>query len=64
MIAFSGLNLLIKSKISYEDTPKVMVICAVLSVGIGGVSLALGPIVFEGVSLAMIVGVLLNAILN
>lgn len=64
MIAFSGLNLLIKSKISYEDTSKVMVICAVLSVGIGGVSLVLGPIVFEGVSLAMIVGVVMNAILN
>ena len=64
MIAFSGLNTLIKSGIGYNDTSKVMVICAVLTVGIGGISLVLGPVTFSGVSLAMIIGVLMNLILN
>lgn len=64
MIAFSGLNTLIKSGINYNDTSKVMVVCAVLTVGIGGISLILGPVTFNGVSLAMIIGVLMNLILN
>lgn len=64
MIAFSGLNTLIKSGIGYNDTSKVMVICSVLTVGIGGISLVLGPVTFSGVSLAMIIGVLMNLILN
>lgn len=63
-IAFSGLNTLIQSKISYNDTAKVMVVCSVLTVGIGGISLILGPVTFSGVSLSMIIGVLMNLILN
>lgn len=63
-IAFSGLNTLINSGISYNDTAKVMVVCSVLTVGIGGISLVLGPVIFSGVSLAMIIGVLMNVILN
>ena len=63
-IAFSGLNTLINSGISYNDTAKVMVVCSVLTVGIGGISLVLGPVTFSGVSLAMIIGVLMNLILN
>lgn len=64
MIAFSGLNMLIKSKIDYNDMSKVMVVCAILTTGIGGLELKLGPIVFSGVSLAMIVGLGLDLILN
>ena len=41
-----------------------MVVCAVLTVGIGGISLILGPVTFSGVSLAMIIGILMNLILN
>lgn len=63
-IAFSGLNTLINSGIGYNDTAKVMVVCSVLTVGIGGISLVLGPVTFSGVSLAMIIGVLMNIILN
>lgn len=63
-IAFSGLNTLIKSGITYYDTAKVMVVCVILTVGIGGISLTLGPVTFSGVSLAMIIGVVLNVILK
>ncbi len=63
-IAFSGLNTLINSGISYNDTAKVMVVCSVLTVGIGGISLVLGAVTFSGVSLSMIIGVLMNLILN
>lgn len=63
-IAFSGLNTLINSQINYNDTSKVMVVLAVLTTGISGISLILGPITFSGVSLAMLVGVFLNLILN
>ncbi len=64
MIAFSGLNMLINSGINYKDTSKVMVVCAILTTGISGVELQLGPIVFSGVSLAMLVGLIMDLILN
>ena len=64
MIAFSGLNMLINSGISYNDTSKVMVVCAILTTGISGIELKLGPIVFSGVSLAILVGLALDLILN
>lgn len=64
MIAFSGLNMIIQSGISYNDTPKVMIVCAILTTGISGLELVLGPITFSGVSLAMIVAVIMSAILK
>lgn len=64
MIAFSGLNMLIRSGIDYNDTSKVMVVCAILTTGISGLELTLGPITFSGVSLAMLVGLLLDWLLN
>ena len=64
MIAFSGLNMLINSGINYKDTSKVMVVCAILTTGISGVELQLGPIVFSGVSLAMLVGLIMDLVLN
>lgn len=64
MIAFSGLSTLIRSGIGYEDTAKVMVVCSVLTVGIGGLSLVIGPVTFSGVSLAMIIGVLMNLLVR
>ena len=63
-IAFSGLNTLIKSGVTYNDTGKVMVICAVLTTGIGGLALNIGPVSFSGVSLAMLVGIILNLIVK
>ena len=64
MIAFSGLNMLIKSNINYNDTSKVMVVCAILTTGISGLELNIGPITFSGVSLAMLTGLFLDWILN
>ena len=64
MIAFSGLNMLINSGINYKDTSKVMVVCAILTTGISGVELQLGPIVFSGVSLAILVGLIMDLVLN
>ena len=64
MIAFSGLNMLIQSQISYADTSKVMVICTILTTGISGLELTMGPLTFSGVSLAMLTGLVMNFILN
>lgn len=63
-IAFSGLNILMNSGINYNNTKDVMIVCAVLTTGIGGLSLNLGPITFTGVSLSMLIGIIMNLILN
>lgn len=64
MIAFSGLNMLIQSQISYQDISKVIVVCVILTTGISGLEVILGPITFSGVSLAMLTGLITNLILN
>ena len=63
-IAFSGLNTLLNSNINYANVGNVMVVASILTIGIGGFAVNFGAFSFSGVSLAMIVGVIMNLIIN
>lgn len=63
-IAFSGLNTLLNSNINYNNTGNIMVVASILTIGIGGLAVNFGIFSFSGVSLAMIIGVIMNLIVN
>ena len=63
-IAFSGLNTLLNSNIDYNNTGNVMVVASILTIGIGGLAFTAGIFSFSGVSLAMIVGIIMNLLVN
>ena len=61
-IAASGLKTLIRAKTDLEDNKNLIVVCAILTIGVSGIYLFSES--FEGVSLAMVIGVVLNLILK
>lgn len=61
-IAASGLKTLVRDKVNLEDNKNLIVVCAILTIGVSGVYLFSSS--FAGVSLAMVVGVILNLILK
>ena len=61
-IAASGLKTLIRAKIDLEDNKNLIVVCAILTIGVSGIYLFSES--FAGVSLAMVIGVVLNLILK
>lgn len=61
-IAVSGLKTLINNKVNLEDNKNLIVVSVVLTVGVSGIFF--GSASFTGVSLAMILGVLLNLVLR
>lgn len=61
-IAASGLKTLINSRVDLEDNKNLIVVSVILTVGVGGIWLFHAS--FAGVSLAMVLGVLLNLILR
>ena len=61
-IAASGLKTLIRAKTDLEDNKNLIVMCAILTIGVSGIYLFSKS--FAGVSLAMVIGVVLNLILK
>lgn len=61
-IAASGLKTLINSRVDLEDNKNLIVVSVILTVGVGGLFLFHAS--FAGVSLAMVLGVLLNLVLR
>ena len=61
-IACSGLKTLMRNKVDLEDSKNLIVTSVILTVGVSGVYLFTQS--FAGVSLAMVLGVLLNLILR
>ena len=61
-IAVSGLKTLIRAKTDLEDNKNLIVVCAILTIGVSGIYLFSES--FAGVSLAMVIGVVLNLILK
>ena len=61
-IAASGLKTLVNHKIDLEDNRNLIIICVILTVGVSG--MWFGSESFAGVSLAMVLGVILNLILK
>lgn len=63
MIAWIGVKN-IKDNKSYKSIKKLIVIAVILIVGLSGFTVTLGSIAISGLALAVIVGVILNLILN
>lgn len=63
MIAYIGFKN-IKDNKSYKSIKNLMVIATILIVGLSGVAITIGTIVISGLTLSIIVGVILNMILN
>ena len=61
-IAASGLKTLINSKVDLEDNKNLIVVSVILTVGVSGIFLFHAS--FAGVSLAMVLGVILNLVLR
>ena len=61
-IACSGIKTLMKNKVDLEDNKKLIITSVILTVGVSGIFLFSQS--FAGVSLAMILGVILNLILK
>lgn len=63
MIAYIGFKN-IKDNKSYKSIKNLIVIATILIVGLSGVAITIGTIVISGLTLSIIVGVILNMILN
>ena len=61
-IAASGLKNLLNSKIDLENNKNLIIISVILTVGVSGIWLFTEP--FSGVSLALVLGIILNLILK
>ena len=63
MIAFIGVKN-IKDNKSYKSIKNLIVIAIILIVGLGGFTITIGGIAISGLALSIIIGVILNTILN
>lgn len=62
-IAINGLKVIIKNKVNYEDLRNVVITSAMLVVGLGTSVLETTALPITGMSLAALVGIILNLIL-
>lgn len=64
MIANTGLRTLINANIDFSNNKNIFIFAAMVSCGISGLAINIGDFGISGIVLAMIVGVILNAILR
>lgn len=67
-IAVNGLNVLIKNRVDFEDSKNIIVASSMLVLGLGGAAISIVngdlSLTISGMSLAAIVGILLNILLS
>lgn len=63
MIASVGARLLVDNQVSMADPRNLIIAGVILVMGIGGVTLGIGPVKFTGMALGAVVGLLLNKLL-
>ena len=61
-IAVSGLKMI--QKVDFEDHANLFTVSAILITGIGGMSMAIGKVVITAIASALIIGILMNILLN
>lgn len=65
LIAANGVKVLVEAKVNMEDMKNLIIVGAMLVVGLGGAAIQLNESVsLSGMSLAALVGIILNLILN
>lgn len=63
LISANGVRVLVKNKVDIGNMRNLIIIATMLVIGLGGASLPIGPATLTGMSLAAIVGILLNLVL-
>lgn len=63
VIASSGLRILIDNKIDFDKKRNLIIASVILVIGIGGAFLEFGSLTLSGMSLATVVGIILNLVL-
>lgn len=63
LIASNGIKILIKERPDLSNMKNIIVMSSMLVLGLGGGALTIGNFVFSGMSLAAIVGIILNLVL-
>ena len=62
-IASVGVNSLVKNKVDMGNTRNLVISSLILTLGIGGAEMHIGPVTFGGIGLAALVGVILNLVI-
>ena len=63
LIASSGVRILVKNKINLSVNRNLLIVSTMLVIGLGGAIISFGNFSMVGMSLAMVVGVILNLVL-
>lgn len=63
MIASVGARLLIDNRVNMAQSRNLIIAAVILVMGIGGVTLGIGPVKFTGMALGAVVGLVLNKVL-
>jgi len=63
MISANGIRVLTKSNINFSSMKNIVIIAVMLVLGLGGAFIGANGVGLSGMSLAVIVGIILNAIL-
>ncbi len=63
MIASVGIRTLVNAKVDFSKAKNLLVASLILTVGLGGATLKIGPVELKGISLAAIVGILANILI-
>ena len=61
-IAVSGLKMI--QKVNLEDHANLFTVSVILITGIGGMSMAIGKVVITSIACALILGIIVNILLN
>ncbi len=62
MISSIGISNMVQAKIDFADPRPLMTAATILVIGLGGASICVGSVTFQGLGLGALVGILLNAI--
>ena len=62
-IASVGVNTLVKNRVDMGNTRNLVISSLILTLGIGGAEMHIGPVTFGGIGLAAMVGVILNLVI-
>lgn len=62
-IASVGIQSLVRNKVDFSDTRKIIIASVVLTTGIGGAVLSVGSFSLTGIGLSAVIGIILNLIL-
>ena len=62
-IASVGINTLVKNRVDMGNTRNLVISSLILTLGIGGAEMHIGPVTFGGIGLAALVGVILNLVI-